>query len=132
MGGEMSDDPIRSQIEGLGYRRLAGCLGRFALMVLACGLVFGLTAKHASIGAALSALCLITGVLLGFATSILTPSARKALLISFVIFGLAFFLAVFAMRTLFGGSQEYALLEAVAPLLLPVGYVIGQVKVPRS
>lgn len=128
----MSEDPIRDQIEGLGYRRLAGCFGRFALMVLACGVAVGLAAKHASVGTALSALCLITGVLLGFATSILASSARKALLLSFAIFGAALFLVMFAMRTLFGASQEYALLETTAPLLLPVGYVIGQIKSPRS
>ena len=127
----MNEDPIRRQIEGLGYRRLAGCFGRFALMVLACGVAFGLTAKHASVGTALSALCLITGLLLGMATSILASSARRVLLISFLIFGLALFLAVFALRTLFGASREYALMEAIAPLLLPAGYVVGQVKLPR-
>ena len=127
----MNDDPIRRQIEGLGYRHLAGCFGRFALMVLACGVAFGLATKHASVATALSALCLITGLLLGFATSILTSSARRVLLISFLIFGLALFLDVFALRTLFGESREYALMEAIAPLLLPVGYVVGQVKLSR-
>jgi len=127
----MSEGPIRRQIEGLGYRHLAGCFGRFALMVVACGVAFGLAAKHASVGTALSALCLITGLLLGMATSILTSSARRVLLISFVIFGLALFLAVFALRTLFGGSRYHALIEAIAPLLLPVGYVVGQVRASR-
>ena len=123
----MSDDPIRNQIEGLGYRRLAGCAGKFVLVVLSCAFVIGLFAKHTSKGVSLCVLWLASGLALGFATSILTPIARRILLTSFVFLGVVPFLWMFIMRTTLGASRELALLEAVSPLMLPGGYVLGGV-----
>jgi len=44
---------------------------------------------------------------------------------------LALSVVAFALRTLFGWSHTLPLLLTLSPLLLPVGYVIGQVRVSR-
>jgi len=128
----MNEDPIRSQIEGLGYRRLAAWVGVFALCVVAAGVVLGLVVKHGGDRPTrVSVALVLTGLLLGFATSILTPSSRRIARNALVALGLALSVVAFALRTLFGWSHTLPLLLTLSPLLLPVGYVIGQVRVSR-
>lgn len=128
----MNEDPISSQIEGLGYRRLAVWVGRFALGVVASGIVLGLVVKHAQKPTRASVALIFTGLLLGYATSILTPSSRRIARIALVALGLTTSLIAFTARTLFGWSQEMPLLLTISPLMLPLGYLIGASKAPRS
>lgn len=128
----MDEDPVRSQIEGLGYRRLAAWVGMFALCVFAAGLVLGLVVKHGHNRPTSASVALVlSGLLLGFATSILTASSRRIARNALLALGLALSLVAFALRTLFGWSHEMPLLLTISPLLLPAGYVIGQIKAPR-
>ena len=128
----VDDDPIPSQIEGLGYRRLAVWVGRFALYVLAAGIVLGLVVKHGrDAPTRASVALLLTGLLLGFATSILAPESRRLARSALVALGLTMSLVGFVLRTLFGWSMELPLLMTICPLMLPLGYVIGQIR-PRS
>lgn len=128
----MNEDPIQSQIEGLGYRRLAMWVGVFALCVFAAGGVLGLVIKHGyDRPTSVSVASALSGLLLGFATSILTPSSRRIARDALVALGLALSLIAFAMRTLFGWSHEMPLLLTVSPLLLPLGYIAGQIRLPR-
>lgn len=125
----MREDPIRSQIEGLGNRRLAAWVGVFALSVLAAGFVLGLVVKHNSDRPTrVSVALVLAGLLLGFATSILTPSSRRIARSALMALGLTLSLVAFALRTLFGWSQTIPLLLTISPLMLPLGYMIGQVR----
>lgn len=125
----MNQNPIRSQIEGLGYRRLAVWVGVYGLGVLVAGVVLGLVVKHAPDKATrLSVALVLTGLLLGFATAILTPSSRKIARNALVALGLTLSLTAFLLRVLFGWSHEIPLALTISPLMLPLGYVIGQMK----
>ena len=128
----MNENPIQSQIEGLGYRRLAAWVGLFALSVIVAGVVLGLVVKHGhDMPTRVSVALVLSGLLLGFATSILTPSSRRIARNALVALGLALSLVMFGMRTLLGWSEELPLLLTISPLMLPLGYVIGQVRAPR-
>lgn len=128
----MDEDPIGSQIEGLGYRRLAAWVGVFTLYVVAAGVVLGLVIKHGHDRPTRASVTMVlTGFLLGYATTILTPSSRRIARNALVALGLVLSLVAFALRTLFGWSHALPLLLTVSPLLLPVGYVIGQVRASR-
>lgn len=133
MRRETSNDPIRGQIEGLGYRRLAVWAGLFMLVVLAAGVVLGMVVKHSRDSPlSVSVALVLSGLLLGFATSILTPSSRRIARNALMALGLTLSLVTFLMRTLLGWSQDLPLLLTISPLMLPLGYVIGQIKTPRS
>lgn len=128
----MSEDPIKSQIEELGYRRLAVLVGTFALCVVAAGVVLGLVIKHGGDRPTSASVALVlAGLLLGYATSILTLSSRRVARNVLLAMGLSLSLVGFAMRTLFGWSYEMPLLLVVSPLFLPAGYIAGQIKAPR-
>ena len=98
----MNNDPMIGQIEGIGNRRLLGCVGKFVLAVFVAGLVIGLVAKHTQDKPIRGAVALLaSGLVFGFATSVLTAGARKFLRAVFVAFPLAASLAMFGLRTLF-------------------------------
>lgn len=126
----MRGDRIRSEIEGLSYRRMAGCCGKLILVMLICGLAVKWAVRQSS-GMTLFTVSLVTGFVWGSATSILTHSARRTLLIVFSAAGVCVFVFAFALRTVFGASRDLALLTAVSPLMLPVGYYIGSFRLFR-
>ena len=129
----MNNDPIPNQIEGIGNRRLLGCAAKFALAVLVGGVVLGLVARDTHNRALTGAVALaLSGLLFGFATSVLTPAMRKLLRTVFVVFPLVATLMMFAFRTLFGRQAELPLLAVVAPLAFTAGFLIGQFKRGRS
>jgi len=128
----MNQNPIRSQIEGLGYRRLAVWVGVYAIGVLVAGVALGLVVKHINDKSIrLSVALILTGLLLGFATSMLTPSSRKIARNALVALGLTLSLTAFSLRVLFGWSHELSLALSLSPLMLPLGYIIGQFRASR-
>lgn len=108
-------------------------VGRFALYVLVAGIVLGLVVNHGRDGPTCASVALVlTGLLLGFATSGLAPESRGLARNALVALGLTLSLVAFGMRTLFGWNRELPLLLAISPLMLPLGYVIGQIKYRNS
>jgi len=122
----MNHDPIANQIEGIGYRRLAGRAGRFVAVFLAGCVLLGWVVRHTrdkGIRAAVAlALC---GLLFGYASSVLATSSRKLLIRVFVLVPLVVSLSMFAFRTLFGRAEELPLRLVLAPLALALGFLLG-------
>ena len=66
----MNNDPIANQIDGIGSRRLLGCLVRTPLALVLGGTFLGLVARHAHNRILTGAVALaLSGLLFGFATS---------------------------------------------------------------
>ena len=126
----MHGDRIRSEIENLSHRRMAGCIGKLILVVVICGLAVKWAAGQ-SRAMTLFTVSLVTGLLWGLATSVLTVRARRVLLNAFTAAGVCIFVFAFALRTVFGASRDLALLTAVSPLMLPLGYYIGSTRLFR-
>ncbi len=125
-------DPISNQIEGIGNRRLLGCAAKFALAVVLGGVVLGWVARDAHNKALTGAVALaLSGLLFGFATTVLTPEMRKLLRTVFVVVPLVAAFAMFASRTLFGWQAQLPLLGVLAPLAFTAGFLIGQFRRKR-
>lgn len=122
-----NDDHIINQIEGLGLRRLAGCLLKIAAVGLFGGIVLGLVAKHTQDACILAAVVFaVTGLLFGFATAPLAVKPRKFLTLALIAVPLAAALIMFVYRTLLGAAGCYPLRLVVSPLLFSTGYIAGQ------
>ena len=125
----MNDDPLPNQIDSIGDRRLAGCAAKaLVFFVLGC-LALGFTAKRThDAGIRLAVALGMSGLVIGFAASGLTPRARGFLTRVFVLLPLVVSLLMFAYRTLFGRSEELPLRLVLAPLALAIGFLIGRGK----
>jgi len=124
----MDNDRIVSQIEQVGARRLAGCLARFALLLVACGVALGLVVRGSQAAPVrIAAVCVVAGLIFGFAASILTSAMRKLLRSVFVLPPLAAVLTMFVLRTLFGWDKELPLLGIISPALFSAAFLLAQV-----
>ncbi len=125
----MNNDPIANQIEGIGNRRLLGCLVKFMLALVIGGVVLGLVARHAHNRILTGAVALaFSGLLFGFATSFLTFQMRKLLVTVFTVLSLAAALAIFASRALFDWESKLPLVVVFVPLIFPAAFALGQVR----
>lgn len=125
----MNDFRIAGDIESLGNRRMLGCLGRFLLVFFVALVVYAIAVKHTSDRSIRAAAALaVSGVILGFATSILTSQSRKLLIGAFVALPLVIAIVLFAFRTLFGMSHALPLRLVLAPLFFSAGFVAGQIR----
>ena len=122
----MNNDPIERQIEDLGNRRLAGCACWWAGVVLIGGFVLGLVAKHVRDKPTCAAVAFaVSGLLLGYVTSILASGSRKIVLMAFVVLPLVLSLGLFSFRTVLGYTHALPLRLTIAPLFLAAGFLAG-------
>ncbi len=128
----MKEDPIIGQIEGLGNRRLIISAAIWLLALLLGGIVLGLAANTTNDKATIIAIaCAVSGLLLGFATSILTSSMRRLLKIVFISLGIFIAILLFASRTIGGYSSVIPLRLVATPLAFPIAFCIGQSKLRK-
>ncbi len=127
------NDRIPNQIDNIAFRRLLGCLVKFVLVFLAGMAVFALVVKHTDDrGTRAAAAFAFGGLVFGLAASILTDRAQKLLLGVFIPMPIAAALCMFALRTLFGMSEELPLIVTLAPLFLPAGFILGRSRRKRG
>ena len=88
--------------------------------------MLGLVARHTPDRPTRLAVALaVSGIVLGFGTSIIAENSRRFLRRVFVVAGLALTVVMFGHRTLFGYTRELPLLITVAPLFFSAGFLIG-------
>jgi len=123
----MTRNRIPNQIDDIAARRLIGCVVKFVFVFLAGMVMFALIVKHAEDrGTRAAAAFAFGGLVFGLAASILTNRAQKQLLWVIVPLPPAASICMFALRTLFGMSDELPLMVTVAPLFLSAGFLLGR------